>query len=170
MDLQLGAIIHWWPHFACLWIGVGLHVKNVQLQFIEAYLKGGNVFELGSVCPRFCFHYGSWFGTWFLPLLFHQEISFSNQQATPDWIKSSLIKLYWAWHTSTKKNFLEWILWQAASVIVWLCFMDCVAIMKLRVKWFWTPQILCVGVFEHNTDNCLLSLLSIGLEIFRYIA
>ncbi len=56
--------------------------KNVQLQFIEAYLKGGNAFELGSVCTRFCFHYGSWFGTWFLPLLFSQEISLSKPPQT----------------------------------------------------------------------------------------
>lgn len=59
---------------------VGGPAKNVQ--FIEAYLKGGNAFELRSVCPRLCFHYGSWFGTWFLPLLFRQEISLSKPPQT----------------------------------------------------------------------------------------
>lgn len=60
--------------------GIGGPAKNVQC--IEVYLKGGNTFELGSVCPCFSFHYGSWFGTWFLPLLFRQEISLSKPHQT----------------------------------------------------------------------------------------
>lgn len=60
--------------------GIGGPAKNVQC--IEVYLKGGNTFELASVCPCFSFHYGSWFGTWFLPLLFCQEISLSKPPQT----------------------------------------------------------------------------------------
>ncbi len=124
----------------CIWTGERVHPFLFPPQFLIWHLIPSSAFPSGD----------------------------KLEQATPDWIKSSLIKLYRAWHI--KKHFVEWILWQAVSVIVWLGFMACVDIMKLSVKWFWTPLILCVGIFEYNTDNCLLSLLSKGLEIFRSLA
>ncbi len=171
MDLQLGAIIHWWPHFACLRTGVGWGVLLV------CWGVGGGGLWASEKCAiaiywsllkrRKCIWTGERVHPFLFPLRFliwHLIPSSAFQsgdkleQATPDWIKSSLIKLYRARHI--KKHFLEWILWQVVSVIVWLGFMACVAIMKLSVKWFWTPLILCVGIFEYNMDNCLLSLLS----------